>query len=775
MPKKPSAKKPPAAALEKYRQRRDFKNTPEPAAGERSESGRSYVIQEHHARALHYDFRLEMDGVLVSWAVPKGVPEDPSAKRLAVHVEDHPLDYGGFEGEIPRGNYGAGTVTIWDRGVWEPIDKDWRKALAKGKIKFVLHGERLNGAYVLARMKEEPNWLMRQIDAPPVTAEKLERETPRFVAPQLAKVFPSVPAGKEWLHEIKLDGYRLIALRHNGKAKLFTRTSLDWTDRFAALAKQLEALPGGDFVLDGEAVVFDAKGHTKFGALQEALKGDGKAIVFIAFDLLHLDGLNLRPLPLTGRIKALEKFLPEDTAAVRRSKVWPSSHGADLFKEACRLGLEGIISKKADGSYLEGLRRDWAKSKCRARQEFVVCGYSPPKNSCPAFGALVLGSFEGGKLIPRGKVGTGFTDAMRVSLLKQMAKLKTDKKPFPFPERTITWIEPRLVAEIEFAEITTDGSIRQGSFLSLREDKPAGDVHLDAIVKAKPDSKDMNVLGIPISHPERVVYPQDGITKLEIARFYERVGPLMLPYVKNRPLAIIRAPEGISGDMFFQKSFKAHLPDHVERKTIDGDTDIFYIKDVKGLVSLAQFGAVEIHPWGADLTNVDKPDQLIWDLDPDAGVPWKEVLGAAFLLRDFLAERGLQTVVKNSGGKGLHVILPLKRVHEWDVMKPFSKAVGAAIAEFNPKRFLVNSSLKKRTGKIFIDYLRNGKGSTCVAPWGLRARNGGTVSTPLDWQDLTTLEPVGFTINEPFSVPDDWKNIKPQAVTKAHLKEFGLA
>jgi bifunctional non-homologous end joining protein LigD len=774
MPKKPPAGKR-SAALEKYHAKRDFTRTAEPTTGRKSADKRIFVVQEHHARSHHFDFRLEMDGTLASWAVPKGIPEDPAEKRLAVHVEDHPIDYADFEGDIPEGNYGAGHVAIWDRGSWEPLHRNWRKEYEKGKLEFALNGSRLGGAYVLVRMKEEPNWLMRKIEKEHLPLPDLEKESPAFVSPQLAKVVPTVPSGKEWLHEIKLDGYRLIAVRKRKEVRLFTRTGLDWTERFGALAKHLEKLKGGDFILDGEAVVFDKKGRTSFGGLQEALKSPAQnEIAFVAFDILHADGINLRPLPLVERLKHLAGLVPADTEVIRTSKTWPGPDGPALFKEASKLGLEGIISKKANGRYHEGLRRDWAKSKSRPRQEFVICGYTPPKGSCPAFGALVLGSFDAGKLIPRGKVGSGFTDEKRHDLLKMMKPLAGDKPPFSFPERHITWIRPELVAEIEFAELTSEGSIRQGSFISLREDKAAGDVHLDAIQKGTADAGDLDIMNITISHPERVVFPDDGITKLEVARFYERVGALMLPYVKNRPLAILRAPDGIGGQVFFQKSFKAHVPDHVHTKTLEDGMEIFYVKDVKGIVSLAQFGMVEIHPWGAAFPNLDKPDQLIWDLDPDSAVPWKETLGVAFLLRDFLAERGLETVVKTSGGKGLHVILPLKRVHGWDVMKRFSKAVAAAIAEFNPKRFIVTASKQKRTGKIYIDWLRNGRGATCVVSWGLRARATAPVSTPVNWDDLAEVAQTGFHINEPFSLPEDWEDIKPQSVTKKHLAEFGL-
>ena len=734
------------------------------------------MVQEHDASHHHFDFRLEMNGVLASWAVPKGIPEDMQAKRLAVHVEDHPVSYASFHGVIPEGNYGAGTVEIWDEGNWEPLDRDWRKAFDKGKLKFILHGRRLEGPYLLARMKEEPNWLLRKLDPdthPTGSLPEPEPETAAFVAPQLSRPVPTVPEGKEWVHEIKFDGYRLIAVRKKGKVRLFTRKQLDWTDRFADVAARLEKLKGGDFVMDGEAVVFDSTGRSQFSDLQAALKsGKGKNITFVAFDLMNADGKNLRPLPLSERLKRLAAFVPDEKGPVRRSKTWAADGGPDLFRQACKLGLEGIISKRLNGRYVPESRKDWTKSKCRPRQEFVICGYTEPRNSCPAFGALVLGSYENGKLIPRGKVGTGFSDQARRSLLKQMASRKTERAPFSAVDKGITWVKPELVAEIEFAELTREGSIRQGSFISLREDKPSAEVHLDPVEKASASGEGTTVAGIEISHPERVVFPDDAITKLEVARYYERVGDLMLPHLKDRPLALLRAPDGISGEMFFQKSFKNHVPPHVKMRTLDDGTEVIYIKTLKGLISLVQFGVIEIHPWGAALANVDRPDQLIWDLDPDKSVPWKEILGAAFLLRDFLGERDLETQVKTSGGKGLHVILHLKRQHTWEVMKPFAKAVAAAVAEQNPRRFTITSSFKKRSGKIYIDWLRNGRGATCIVPWGLRARPGAAVSMPLNWEDLPGLEPQGFTIREPAKTPEEWRNIVPQSVSKALLREI---
>ncbi len=775
---KKAAKKIAKDPLERYREKRDFEKSPEPEPGVSPRGGNSFVIQEHHARAHHFDLRLEIDGVLVSWAVPKGIPEDLVAKRLAVHVEDHPLEYGKFEGSIPKGNYGAGTMSIWDMGQWEPLDRaTWRKEFKKGTLKFQLKGDRINGPYLLARMKEEPNWMLKRLnpDTHPSAAVMPESEVARFVSPQLARVVPSVPSGSEWLHEIKFDGYRLIAVQQVGEVKLYTRSGLDWTEKFKPTAKLLSGITTRDFVMDGEVVVFDEKGRSNFGDLQAALKSLGNSnITFVVFDLLHYDGFNLRNLPLSERIRRLAELVSEDFGSVMRSKVWPAEMGKDLFKQAAAAGLEGIMSKNSKGRYIEGSRKDWAKSKARARQEFVVCGYTPPKSSLPAFSSLVLGTYENGKLICRGKVGTGFTESERERLLPEFRKLVTKTAHFELDEKNVVWLKPQLVAEIEFAEITRDGAIRQGSFLSLREDKSAADVRLDGLQVATPDSTETKVLGIHISHPERLVYPEDQITKMEVAKYYERVGEWMLPFVAHRPLAILRAPEGITGELFFQKSFTTHVPPHVHTHTLADGSIVFSLKDVKGLVSLAQFGAIEFHPWGAPLPAGEKPDFLTWDLDPDDTVPWNEVLGAALLLRDYLAEHGLATMVKTSGGKGLHIMLHLKRTREWEVMKAFTKAVAAEIASYNTKRFTINSSKAKRGGKIYIDWMRNGRGATSVAPWGLRARPGATVSMPIGWSQLPAITAAGYDIHEPPELPEEWLKMKPQTISIKLLRKLGV-
>ena len=710
-----------------------------------------------------------MDGVLVSWAVPKTIPEDASEKRLAVHVEDHPLEYGTFEGEIPKGNYGAGKVAIWDAGEWQPLAKNWKKGFEKGKLKFRLRGKRLDGTYLLARMGEEPNWLLRRLadTATEELPDKLPRETASFVEPQLAKVVSSVPTGKEWCHEIKFDGYRLIAVKDGNKVSLFTRNGHNWTDRFGDLAEHVSEISTETFVLDGEAVVFDEKGGTTFGGLQESLKSDTGKIVFVVFDMLNLAGESVRDLPLHERVTRMETLVAEDGDRVRRSHVWPGCAGRQLYKQACENGLEGIVSKKLNARYIPDSRRDWVKSKCRARQEFVICGYTQPKGTRSGFGALVLGSHENGKLVPRGKVGTGFSDGKIDEMLKLFKPLVTPKPLFSTKEKDVTWLRPELVAEIEFAEITRDGSIRQGSFIGIREDKAADSIRLETVSP----THGSEISGITISHPDRVVFPDMGITKLEVARYYEQVGELMMPYVANRPLAILRAPDGVGGDLFFQKSFPNHLPKNVVQKQLPDGATVFSVSNSEGLVSLAQFGAMEFHPWGSTLEKPDIAEFLTWDLDPDSAITWKETLGAAFLLRDYLRNLGLDPMVKTSGGKGLHLMVRIRRVHDWDIVKKFAKDVSRNVAAMSPGRFVIVSTKAKRKGKIFIDWMRNGKGSTCIAPWCVRARAGAKVSMPVEWDDLPKVSPQGFSMHEPIIIPDEWRSPKAQSVNASMIAE----
>ncbi len=774
MPPRKPARRP--SRLEAYQGKRDFKQTPEPAPGRERAGGRSFVIHEHHARSHHFDLRLEMHGVLASWAVPKGVPEEGGSKRLAIQVEDHPLEYGSFEGEIPKGNYGAGKVEIWDRGEWEPIGDDWERSLKRGKLKFRMRGGRLDGNWLLTRMDDDgPNWLLRRIGGTAAVEATVpgEEETAGFLEPQLARPVATVPRDAGWVHELKYDGYRLIAVRRHGKVRLFTRSQLDWTERFPTVAEAIAGLPGGDLVVDGEAVVFDREGRTSFGMLQDALTRATEKIEFVVFDLLHADGRSLRDLPLEERQHRLAGLIPEGEGTLSLSRVWPGGEGPSLFRQACKLGLEGIISKQAGGRYLAGQRKAWGKSKCRARQEFVVCGFTDPQGSRTHFGAVVLGTYEHGELVPRGKVGTGFNEASREMLLSRLEPLRTKQKHFP-DMRGVHWVEPEVVIEVEFAELTGSGAVRQGSFVGLREDKPAAAVHVEGPDLGSTAKDKPIVAGQVVSHPNRVVYPGEGITKLEVARFFERMAEWMLPHVAERPLALLRAPEGLAGQTFFQKSFKNSVPEHVSQKTLEDGTEVIVIRDVEGLVSLAQHGTLEIHPWLASAAQPERPDQVIWDLDPHKSVPWKETLGTAVVLRDFLRDRGLDPVVKLSGGKGVHVVLVVTRRQPWSVMKPFAKRVAQEVAELNPRRLTTVASLSKREGKIYIDWLRNGRGATCVAPWSLRARPGATVAAPLDWSDLGGADPGSFTLRSAFELPDEWRELRPQTVPVALLRELGV-
>lgn len=834
-----------AAALDSYRGKRNFPATPEPSAASSPDphppgapDACLFVIQEHHARRHHFDLRLEMDGVLKSWAVPKEPSLDPEVKRLAVEVEDHPLEYATFEGEIPAGQYGAGQVRIWDVGTWEPVDtpRSSKDALAKGKLKFELHGERLHGRFLLTRIaaseeEKQPHWLLRKLadqpagpgspasqpgqatpapgprrtrrhaTAPAAPKPPAPRPAPTTLpAPQLAKLVAAVPRGGDWLHEIKFDGYRILAAKRSGKLSLVTRSGLDWTHRFGDLATQIDALSQDDFLIDGEIVAFDSKQRSDFGRLQAALKsGRTERLVFIGFDLLDLAGTDLSAEPLITRKTRLCELIPDNSRRILFSHHWRGhAEGKQLFAQACELRLEGIISKPASDPYLPGSRNGWRKIKCIQREEFIICGFTPPQGGNRGFGALILGSYENGQLTYRGKVGTGFTEAGRLSLLNEMLPLRTPNSPFPEepPAEPATWLRPSMVAEVNFAELTADGRIRHGSFIAIREDKPASDVHHEQTETDPPTmtpdeparhsatppkstptlakaaaarttakrpaagAQDARVAGLVISHPTRILYPGTEITKLDVARYYARVAPLILPHLVNRPLAFLRAPSGIAGQIFFQKHFPTRLPAGVKSKPLDhGDPDsqVCYLTHEKGLVSLVQNGVIEFHPWGSALAKPEQPDVLIWDLDPGDGVTWPEVLGTAFLLRDLLRERGLNPVVKTTGGKGLHVQVFLTPDHPWDVLKPFTKSIAALLAKQNPKRLTTQASKSLRNGKIYVDYLRNGRGATAIAPWSLRARPGATIATPLNWDQLATTDPATLTLpNSQPTIPKEW-------------------
>jgi len=803
--------------LSRYKAKRHFDRTPEPKPRRAPrKSGHSYLIQKHDATRLHYDFRLELDGVLKSWAVTRGPSLDPEVKRLAVHVEDHPLDYGKFEGVIPKGQYGGGTVMLWDRGTWEPQahHEDVNADYAAGKLKFTLHGDRLKGGWTLVRMRSHrpgdrgDNWLlikendeyarpgdndelladatesvvtgktMGQIADPKAKANvwnsnradgKPEKKTkpparkapavgklagaktgtlPKFVEPELATLVAAPPQGDEWLHEIKIDGYRVYCRRDGDKIAFMTRSGQDWTDKFAALADEIRALPGEQFGLDGEVAVFDAKGRSDFGDLQQALsEGHGGRLALIAFDLLYLDGKDLRGVPLRARKELLRALIPKEaeTGALRYSDHIEGA-GDAIFKEAGKRGLEGIVSKRADAPYRSGRVGDWLKAKCIQRQEFVIGGFTEGERARKGgVGALLLGYYERGLLRYAGHVGTGFTAKSAAELRTRLMRMKIAKPAYdtvPKEGRAgAIWVRPELVCEVEFGNWTADGVLRHPSFKALREDKPATAIVRETVGGPPPRAAAKSastVAGMVITHPDRKVFPESNITKLDLARYYEAVAEWMLPEVANRPLSLLRCPEGIAGECFFQKHFE-HGVERIRRVAIKEEkaTRSYLVpREASDLVSLAQEGVIEIHPWGALADEPDKPDRIIFDFDPAPELPFSRVIEAAKTMRKMLSGLKLTSFVKTTGGKGLHVVIPVRRDVTWDQLKNFSQAVALVLVESAPDKFTANPLKRERQGKIFVDYLRNARGSTAVAAYSVRARAGAPVAMPIDWGEL---------------------------------------
>ncbi|MGE6739422.1 DNA ligase D [Allorhizobium pseudoryzae] len=807
--------------LQSYNQKRDFKLSPEPKGRKGKNAGNSFVIQKHAARRLHYDFRLEMDGVLKSWAVTRGPSLVPGEKRLAVHVEDHPLDYRDFEGTIPAGNYGAGSVIVWDRGTWTPIG-DLKKAYRKGHLEFEMDGEKLSGRWHLVRMagkegEARENWLLikaedelarsetdpdileeqpnsvktgRRVEdlgtgkkavaskparpqktaataksagkptkakATPAIKGAKTAEMPDFVEPQLATLVKSAPTGTRWLHEVKLDGYRLQARIDKGSVRLLTRTGLDWTDRFGAqIVEALAALPTESAIIDGEVAVEAGSGATDFSLLQQDLsEGRADRFTFYAFDLLYRDGMDLTAAPLTDRKAALEALLKEAALPLRYSEHF-SDEGGIVLKHACRLSLEGIISKVATAPYRSGRGKDWVKSKCSARQEFVIAGYVPSSVSKTAIGSLVMGYYEDGELTQAGRVGTGYSNRTAQSLFKTLQGLKSDKSPFAekltaLERRDVVFVEPKLVAEVEFRGWTGDAHLRHAAFRGLREDKPAETIVRESgppsptATKAAPTPKRT----VTLTHPDRVYWPDAGVTKAGLADYYADVWRLMAPFIVNRPLALLRGPDGIDKPLFFQKHAWRGMTKHallVEDPTKPGEQNIA-IRDFDGLIGLVQGGTLEIHPWGSTLNDWEKPDMVNIDLDPDDGVSWQAVIEAAQEVRARMQEMGLTGFVKTSGGKGLHVVAPVKPKAEWPDVKAAMKALADAMASDSPDLYVSTITKSKRRGKILIDYLRNGRGATAVAPYSTRARPGAPVSMPLSWDELGDgIGPNHFTV-----------------------------
>ncbi|MDQ7977490.1 DNA ligase D [Paraburkholderia sp. SARCC-3016] len=912
-----------ADKLETYHRKRRFDETPEPSGKEapRKAAGRgaarkathalAFVIQEHDARRLHYDFRLELDGTLKSWAIPKGPSLDPSVKRLAVHVEDHPLDYGSFEGTIPEGHYGAGDVIVWDRGTWEPAggEGEARAAYAAGKLKFQLHGDKLHGGWTLVRSHmrgsgDKEQWLLikerdreahsesefdvldaypgsvlsnapgahgghgagkggraaspqtkpqstarararpartsaakhsghpdivatrnseslRELAQTPAIEGAQKAALPATMKPELATLVDTPPAGDAWTYEIKFDGYRVLARidQRNEKdpVRIFTRAGNDWTEKFGKQAQALAKIGVDTAWLDGEAVVLDEHGVPSFQALQNAFDTHRECdITLYLFDLPYLNGYDLRNVPLEQRralLRALLESLDDD--ALRYSADFGTDADA-LIRSACEMSLEGIIGKRRDSRYTSGRSSAWIKLKCRRRQEFVIGGYTEPGGSRSDFGALLLGVYdEEGKLRYAGRVGTGF-DAKRLRAVKrELDARETTKMPFASvpSERSRTpvhWVKPELVAECNFAELTDEGIVRQASFISLRSDKPARQIVIEAprqgadvqqtsedestasrdaprakarAAKARAATRDgdgtaatkragkasssrktaqaedgdtraataasrgtskarsaatQTVAGVRISHPDRVIDKHTDTRKIDLVRYYELVADWMLPHLRDRPVSLVRAPEDIGGELFFQKhAEKLSIPNITQHPGLDpGHPSLITIDSAKALVGAAQMGTIELHTWNAVASNIEKPDRVVFDLDPDPALGWERMIEAAQLTHTLLAELGLVSFCKTSGGKGLHVVVPLTKHEGWDDVKAFSQAVAQHMATTLPRNFAAKMGAQNRKGKIFVDYLRNNRGSSTVAAYSARARPGLGVSVPLSWDEV---------------------------------------
>lgn len=838
-------KKPAASAakkaLKKYQSMRDFAVTAEPSGKRpvKASDQLRFVIQKHAATRLHYDFRLELNGTFRSWAVMRGPSLDPAQKRLAVEVEDHPLDYGDFEGTIPKGQYGGGTVMLWDRGTWVP-EGDPGRMLAKGDLKFSLHGEKLHGSWVLVRMKNDKfggkraNWLLikhrdkyakdgsgeaildkdhsvasgramtaiekgtgqkpkpfmrakafkadaiwhsksRKDGDEPVPAVKTKPVTkagkaahlPKFVPPQLCKLVDAPPSGAGWVHEVKFDGYRMQLRVEGSKARLFTRKGLDWTDKFSAIAKAASKLP--DCIIDGEICALDHNGAPDFAALQAALSdGKSESLVNFMFDLLFVDGEDLRPLPLTDRKARLASLLKGTRTSDQLRLVEHFTSGGDaVLQSACRMHLEGIVSKRADAPYVSGRGDNWVKSKCRAGHEVVIGGWS---TTAGKFRSLLVGVNRGDHLIYVGRVGTGYSGDKVKRLMPRLKEMEADRNPFtgktaPKKEHGVHWLKPELVAEIEFAGWTGDGMVRQAAFKGLRADKPADEVKAETPKKhqklAEPRAKKAPattgsvVMNIPISNPDKALWPDAGdgkpVTKLDLARYYEAVGDWMLPHIKGRPCSIVRAPDGIKGDQhFFQRHAGAGQSSLFHQVKVAGDRKPYLqIDRVEALAAVAQSGGLELHPWNCAPGHPEQPGRFVFDLDPSEGLDFEDCIAAAKEMKERLEALGFVTFAKTTGGKGLHVVTPFDAGKSigWKEAKAIAREICVRMAADSPDKYLVNMSKAKRRGKIFLDYLRNDRMATAVAPLSPRARDGATVSMPLEWSQVKKcLDPRRYTV-----------------------------
>jgi bifunctional non-homologous end joining protein LigD len=814
-----------SSALKTYREKRDFHITPEPAeGGVPNEDARTFVIQKHWATRLHYDFRLELEGTMKSWAVPKGPSFDPADKRMAVHVEDHPISYNTFEGEIPKGQYGAGKVIIWDKGVWVPLE-DPHKGYRDGKLKFELRGHKLHGKWTLVRMhgregeRQEPWLLIKEkddfarpagefsvVDEMPQSVKKLadrpvaraakanasrasaeaaivsgppagarKAALPAALQPQLATLVDELPRDPDqWIYEIKFDGYRMLARVEKGDVYLVTRNGNDWTRKLTHLARALQAMDLPDGWYDGEIIMPGDRVAADFQALQNAFDSSRTAdIVYYLFDLPYCAGYDLREVPLQERRDVLQRIVQRKPhKQVRFSAVFDAPP-REVLESACRLGLEGVIAKRKASAYVTRRSSDWIKLKCGLRQEFVIGGYTEPQGSRTGIGSLLLGVHEdGGKLRYAGNVGTGFNEKVLRDLRSKLDALAAAKPPFAVEDdlpRKAHWVKPELVCEVAFGEWTRGNRIRHSVFHGLRSDKPAASITREkprhdapvdhparAAARKSPRAKEAptpskeTALGgvtlpstLRISNPDRVIDESAGITKLDLVRYYALVAPLMMEHLKGRPVAFVRAPTGIAGELFFQKHMERYkMPgvEPIDTSLVPEQPAMVEVVKAQGLLSAAQMNVVEFHTWNGVKSAIGKPDRMTFDLDPGEGVGWPQIQEATELVRGFLAELGLKPFLKTSGGKGLHVVVPIRRQFDWDTVKDFSQAIVQHLARTIPQRFVAKSGGSNRVGKIFIDYLRNGYGATTVCAWSARSRPGLGISVPVRWDELPGLK-----------------------------------
>lgn len=842
--------------LDDYNRMRDFSATSEPSADHRrgkksaGDHALQFCIQKHDASHLHYDFRLELDGALKSWAVPKGPSLDPKVKRLAVHVEDHPLDYATFEGSIPEGHYGAGDVIVWDRGVWIPLE-DPEKAYAKGKLKFELRGEKLAGVWNLVRthmpgkkeqwflikhqdsaarpqgdcdvLVAEPDSVLSErtiVDKPQLSAKQVKplqgpakaprksasgkltgahkAKIPAQLKPQLATLVESAPEG-DWQYEIKFDGYRIMARIDQDEVQLFTRNGHDWTHKLPKQAQALAALGLESAWLDGEMVVADADGVPDFQALQNAFdSGRSENIVYYLFDLPYLNGVDLREVPVQERRAALATVLKtHQDPLLRFSEAFDETPQA-LLNSACQMRMEGLIGKRLGSPYVSRRSSDWIKLKCKHRQEFVIVGYTDPKGARSSFGALLLGLHDrdSGELRYAGKVGTGFNETTLKSILAQLKPLKVKKPavinpPSGFEAKGVHWLKPSLLAEVAFAEMTQDGSVRHAVFHGLREDKPAKDITEERARPMKtsktestaPSQSGLAEGKVRITHPDRVIDASSGTTKMQLAEYYASVAEWILPQLKDRPVALVRAPDGIAGELFFQKNAENLAIPGI--RTLDKELTgqpVMLINNAEALIGAVQMSMVELHTWNATTTDLDKPDRFVLDLDPDPALPWKSMVEATALTLTVLDELGLKAFLKTSGGKGIHLVVPLTRKHGWDEVKDFSHAIVTHMAKLLPERFSAVSGPKNRVGRIFIDYLRNGLGATTICAYAARTREGLPVSVPLFREEVGEIKGADQwnvrNVHERLAEVGDepWADIKKtrQSITAEMRKRVGM-